>query len=125
MEPGKASKSAGTAHDLVEMEPERRAVVEALVNEIDIADHNSLLFFGNKIQQELTQISEHMLEGVRNKDVGPASASLNDIVATLRVSARRTWRRSRGSSRGSSGAPARGEVSAAIRNRAGPDRDDH
>ena len=84
MEPGQASKSAGTAHDLVEMEPERRAVVEALVNEIDIADHNSLLFFGNKIQQELTQISEHMLEGVRNKDVGPASASLNDIVATLR-----------------------------------------
>jgi uncharacterized protein YaaN involved in tellurite resistance len=84
MEPGHVSKSTATRNDLVEMEPERKAVVEALVREIDIADHNSLLFFGNKIQQELTQISEHMLEGVRNKDVGPASGSLNEMVATLR-----------------------------------------
>lgn len=69
---------------LAELEPERRALVEQLVQEIDIADHNSLLFFGSRIQQELTQISENMLEGVRNKDVGPASDSLSEMVVMLR-----------------------------------------
>lgn len=69
---------------LAELEPERKAVVEALIRDIDIADHNSMLFFGNKIQQELTTISDSMLEGVRNKDAGPASDSLSEMVTMLR-----------------------------------------
>jgi uncharacterized protein YaaN involved in tellurite resistance len=68
----------------IALAPERKALVAQLVNDIDIADRNSLLFFGSKIQQELTQISDSMLEDVRNKDAGPASDSLNEVVATLR-----------------------------------------
>ena len=69
---------------LAKLEPERRALVEQLVGEIDVADHNSLLLFGSKIQQQLTQISDNMLEGVRSKDVGPASDSLSEMVVMLR-----------------------------------------
>jgi uncharacterized protein YaaN involved in tellurite resistance len=53
-------------------------------SEIDMGDSNSIIFFGTKAQQQLTTISDNMLEGVRNKDVGPAADSLNDMVATLR-----------------------------------------
>jgi uncharacterized protein YaaN involved in tellurite resistance len=69
---------------LLELEPERKALVQQLVAEIDLKDRNSLLFFGSNIQQELTQVSDSMLEGVRNKDAGPASSSLNEVVTTLR-----------------------------------------
>jgi uncharacterized protein YaaN involved in tellurite resistance len=56
----------------------------ALVDEIDIKDSNSILFFGSKAQEQLTSISDRMLEGVRNKDTGPAGASLNEMVSVLR-----------------------------------------
>jgi len=54
------------------------------MQEIDIADSNSIIFFGSKAQQELTSISDSMLEGVRNKDVGSAGDSLNNMVSVLR-----------------------------------------
>ncbi|MEI2619574.1 MAG: toxic anion resistance protein [Candidatus Nanopelagicales bacterium] len=41
-------------------------------------------FFGSKAQEQLTTISDKMLEGVRNKDTGPAGAALNEMVAVLR-----------------------------------------
>ena len=69
---------------LAKLEPQRQAVVKQLVDDIDLGDRNSLLFFGSQIQQELTQVSDNMLEGVRNKDAGPASNSLNEVVTTLR-----------------------------------------
>lgn len=55
-----------------------------LVQEIDLKDSNSIIFFGTKAQEQLTTISDQMLEGVRNKDTGPAGASLNEMVAVLR-----------------------------------------
>jgi uncharacterized protein YaaN involved in tellurite resistance len=58
--------------------------VSRMKSEIDMGDSNSIIFFGTKAQQQLTTISDNMLEGVRNKDVGPAADSLNDMVATLR-----------------------------------------
>ncbi len=67
-----------------DMPPDRVAAVETLIDEIDMSDSNSIIFFGTKAQQKLTTISDNMLEGVRNKDIGPASASLNEMVATLR-----------------------------------------
>lgn len=69
---------------LSEVSDERVAAVENLINEIDMSDSNSIIFFGTKAQQKLTTISDNMLDGVRNKDIGPASASLNEMVATLR-----------------------------------------
>ncbi|KPP93652.1 MAG: putative protein involved in tellurite resistance [Rhodobacteraceae bacterium HLUCCA08] len=52
--------------------------------EIDIGDTQSIISFGSAAQAELQEISQSMLQGVRNKDVGPAGDSLRDIVTTIR-----------------------------------------
>ena len=52
--------------------------------EIDMTDTNSIISFGSGAQSELQEISQSMLAGVRNKDVGPAGDSLRDIVTTIR-----------------------------------------
>ncbi len=60
------------------------AEIEKRVAEIDIADTNSIVSFGSSAQAELQEISQSMLAGVRNKDVGPAGDSLRNIVTTIR-----------------------------------------
>ena len=52
--------------------------------EIDMADTRSIVSFGSAAQAELQEISQAMLQGVRNKDVGPAGDSLRGIVTTIR-----------------------------------------
>ena len=42
------------------------------------------MHFGASAQQQLTAVSDQMLEGVRNKDSGPAGQSLSEMVGTLR-----------------------------------------
>jgi uncharacterized protein YaaN involved in tellurite resistance len=64
--------------------PEKRQRVSRLLNEIDVANTQSILFFGSKAQEQLTTISDRMLDGVRNKDIGPAGEDLSEMVATLR-----------------------------------------
>lgn len=63
---------------------EDRARIGELMNDINLTDSNSILFYGSKAQEHLTTISDSMLEGVRNKDVGPAGQDLNDMVTVLR-----------------------------------------
>ncbi|MDZ7622381.1 MAG: toxic anion resistance protein [Candidatus Competibacteraceae bacterium] len=58
--------------------------VAALTAELNLHDSNSIIFFGSKAQEQLTTVSDQMLEGVRNKDSGPAGAALNDMVSVLR-----------------------------------------
>lgn len=64
--------------------PAQRAEVERVMAEIDITDSNSILFFGTAAQGEVTSVADEMLEGVRNKDTGPAGQALNEMVAALR-----------------------------------------
>ena len=64
--------------------PARRAEIDRAIAEIDIHDSNSILFFGTAAQGEVTSVADEMLEGVRNKDTGPAGQALNDMVSTLR-----------------------------------------
>jgi len=74
-------------HDIVPYEKvdlSERQLIDRLMSEIDLTDSNSVIFFGSKAQQELTAISDNMLEGVRNKDLGSAGRSLNDMVGVLR-----------------------------------------
>jgi len=52
--------------------------------EIDMHDTNSIVTFGSNAQAELQVISQEMLQGVKNKDVGPAGNSLRDMVGTIR-----------------------------------------
>lgn len=74
-------------HDLAARAPapaQDQQQIATLVKELDLGDSNSIIFFGSKAQEQLTLISDQMLEGVRNKDSGPAGASLNEMVAVLR-----------------------------------------
>jgi uncharacterized protein YaaN involved in tellurite resistance len=52
--------------------------------ELDMRDTQSIVSFGSAAQAELQVISQSMLQGVRNKDVGPAGDSLRGIVTTIR-----------------------------------------
>jgi uncharacterized protein YaaN involved in tellurite resistance len=61
-----------------------RAEIRRRMAEIDIGDTNSIVAFGSGAQAELQQISQAMLQDVRNKDVGPAGDSLRNIVTTIR-----------------------------------------
>jgi len=70
--------------DKVALTEADKVEIDRMMTEIDMDDSNSIIFFGTKAQQQLTTVSDNMLEGVRNKDIGPASNSLNDMVATLR-----------------------------------------
>lgn len=64
--------------------PEQRARLDALLAEIDLDDPRSVLFFGSRAQQELTELSDRLLEGVRNKDAEGAGDALGAMVGALR-----------------------------------------
>ncbi len=69
---------------LKEADEPTSAEIEKRIGELDMADTNSIIRFGSAAQSELQVISQSMLQGVRNKDVGPAGDSLRDIVTTIR-----------------------------------------
>lgn len=62
----------------------QKQAITSIANEINISDRGSILFFGSKAQEEMSNISETMLEGVRNKDLGAAGASLTNMIRTIR-----------------------------------------
>ncbi|NIY99652.1 toxic anion resistance protein, partial [Salipiger sp. HF18] len=64
--------------------PEVSEEIRSRMAEIDMGDTNSIVSFGAGAQTELQEISQAMLDGVRNKDVGPAGDGLRDIVTTIR-----------------------------------------
>ena len=75
------------AHAIVpiaEADAPSKAEIEKRMSEIDMSNTNSIVSFGSRAQVELQEISQSMLDGVRNKDVGPAGDSLRDIVTTIR-----------------------------------------
>lgn len=58
--------------------------VSNLLAELDLDDSHSVMFFGSAAQEQLGSVSDSMLERVKIKELGPAGAALNDMVATLR-----------------------------------------
>jgi uncharacterized protein YaaN involved in tellurite resistance len=46
--------------------------IKALLAELDLTDSSSIMHFGASAQQQLTAVSDQMLDGVRSKDTGPA-----------------------------------------------------
>ena len=60
------------------------AEIEKRMAEIDMSNTQSIIEFGTAAQSELQVISQDMLAGVRNKDVGPAGDGLRNIVTTIR-----------------------------------------
>jgi uncharacterized protein YaaN involved in tellurite resistance len=61
-----------------------KAEITRRMAEISIGDTNSIVSFGASAQTDLQAISQNMLAGVRNKDVGPAGDSLRHMVTTIR-----------------------------------------
>jgi uncharacterized protein YaaN involved in tellurite resistance len=62
----------------------QKAEITKRMGELDMGNTQSIIEFGSSAQAELQTISQEMLSGVRNKDVGPAGDSLRDIVTTIR-----------------------------------------
>ncbi len=75
------NKDLVTYKDIDEAE---RKEVDAIIGEIDMNDRSSIIFFGSKAQEQMSTISENMLEGVRNKDLGGASSSLNEMMVAIK-----------------------------------------
>ncbi len=60
------------------------AEIKKRMDEIDMSNTQSIISFGSAAQAKLQIISQEMLSGVKNKDVGPAGDSLRNIVTTIR-----------------------------------------
>ncbi|SDW51089.1 toxic anion resistance protein [Roseicitreum antarcticum] len=54
------------------------------MEEVDLTNTGSVIGFGARAQLELQQISQSMLQDVKNKDLGPAGDSLREMVTTIR-----------------------------------------
>jgi uncharacterized protein YaaN involved in tellurite resistance len=75
----------GTAIIPLEAAPASQAEeIRKRMAEIDMTNTQSIINFGSGAQAELQVISQEMLAGVKNKDVGPAGDSLRNIVTTIR-----------------------------------------
>ncbi|MEM7507407.1 MAG: toxic anion resistance protein [Pseudomonadota bacterium] len=69
------------------------------IAELDMSSTQSIIKFGSGAQSKLTALSDQMLDGVRNKDIGPAGEDLREMVTTIRgfdtseidPSRRRSW----------------------------------
>jgi hypothetical protein len=61
---------------LAEATPEVSDAIRARMEEIDLGSTGSVVAFGSKAQGELQAISQAMLSGVRNKDLGPRGRQL-------------------------------------------------
>jgi uncharacterized protein YaaN involved in tellurite resistance len=69
---------------LAEASAPQSAEITKRIAELDMGDTQSIVSFGSRAQVELQEISQAMLGGVRNKDVGPAGDSLRNMVTTIR-----------------------------------------
>jgi uncharacterized protein YaaN involved in tellurite resistance len=77
----------GVRADLVsysDADADEQKEIQQLMTEIDMDDTTSIIYFGSKAQEQLTTISDRMIDGVKNKDIGPAGNDLNEMVSTLR-----------------------------------------
>ncbi|MDD5394442.1 MAG: toxic anion resistance protein [Thiothrix sp.] len=62
----------------------KKQAIESIITEIDMKDRSSIMFFGTKTQEQMTVISEKMLEGVKNKDIGGAGKSLTSMITAIK-----------------------------------------
>ncbi len=69
---------------LVDAPADKAAEIRKRMAEVDLTNTQSVLTFGSSAQAELQVISQDMLSGVKNKDVGPAGDALREIVTTIR-----------------------------------------
>jgi uncharacterized protein YaaN involved in tellurite resistance len=69
---------------LVKAKGDDKKQIQKRMAEIDISNTQTIVSFGARAQSGLQQISQSMLDGVRNKDVGPAGEALRNMVTSIR-----------------------------------------
>ncbi len=77
----------GVKNNLVpykEVDAKEKQVIDELISEINMKDSNSIIYFGSSAQEKVTEISDKMLEGVKNKELGQSGEALNEMVSTIR-----------------------------------------
>lgn len=70
--------------EVPEVLPQEQEKVAEAMKKLDPKERNSVIYFGTEAQEKLDEISNRMIEGVKNKDIGAAGESLNQIVAAIR-----------------------------------------
>jgi uncharacterized protein YaaN involved in tellurite resistance len=64
--------------------PQEEEALKKALEEININDRSSVIYFGSAAQEKLDEIANRMLEGVKNKDTGKTGEVLNAMVATIK-----------------------------------------
>ncbi len=64
--------------------PEEEEALKRAMEELNPDDRSSVIRFGTAAQAKLDEISNRMIEGVQNKDLGVAGEDLNRMVAAIR-----------------------------------------
>ena len=67
-----------------DVKPDQKAAILSRMKEVDMDSTQSIIEFGSGAQVELQEISQEMLTGVKNKDLGPAGNSLRTMVSAIR-----------------------------------------
>lgn len=68
-----------------QIDPEKKARIEEAKAEIlDITNSQAIINFGSPQQSKMAQVSRDMIGNVKNKDAGPASDLLNDMMLQVR-----------------------------------------
>jgi uncharacterized protein YaaN involved in tellurite resistance len=64
--------------------PEEKSQIEEMMKQLNHKDRSSVIYFGTKAQEKLDEISNRMIDGVKNKDTGVAGEVLNKMVITIK-----------------------------------------
>jgi len=72
------------SENLPEVMPHEQTKLEKALSELDLNDRTSIIYFGASVQEELDEISNRMIDGVKNKDTGAVGAVLNEMVASIK-----------------------------------------
>ena len=70
--------------NLPAVQAEEQSQLEKALSELDFKNRTSIIYFGAAAQEELDDISNRMIDGVKNKDTGAAGAVLNEMVAVIK-----------------------------------------
>ena len=62
----------------------QKAMVDAFVSQIDLANTNGILQYGAGAQKKMADFSEKTLENVRSKDLGEIGDLLTSVVTELK-----------------------------------------
>ena len=63
---------------------EQKAMVDAFVSQIDLANTNGILQYGAGTQKKMADFSEKALENVKTKDLGSVGDMLTNVVTELK-----------------------------------------